>query len=169
MVTLNQKNKWVLFSSKLVLWLFLSSPLFAQSELYRPVLAVGETSHLVLSKFQKAQRTELRNLDKKDKLEMKNLKSSQKLRLKKWEGDEKKARYEYFEAHVKGPDRRSYIQDFLQRREKLLQEMKEERSKLIRSQEVRRNELKMEQAENFEKFQKSLDSGETPSADLWPK
>lgn len=179
MVTLNLKYKWVFDLLNLTVWISVSvalsfpfsfpSPSFAQTQWYQPVLAVGETSHLMVSKFQKAQRAELRNLDKKDKLEQKSLKTTQKARLRKWEEDEKKARYEYFETHVKGPDRRSYIQEFLQRREKLLQEMKEEKAKLTQTQEVRRKQLKMEQAENFEKFQKSIDSGETPSQELWPR
>src|SRR5262245_31754182 len=115
-------------------FLFLWSALPGVAEASRATVIVGGTPAVVtpptptppplhpdegkklLKEFQKAQKTQLKAADHRQDLELKELKNSQKARIREWETKEKELRHAFFKEHSKGPDRRTYIQDFLTRR-----------------------------------------------------
>ena len=97
------------------------SPVFSPSPVASPVVALplGHRSIKIFcsESFLKAQRSEIRAAQHRHQFELKELKVSQDIREKEWKKTEADARHRFFETHTKGPDRRIYIQDFIQRRE----------------------------------------------------
>jgi hypothetical protein len=131
-------------------------------------LNLGEMKEL-LGAFQKAQMTELRALEHQYRFELKELQASQSARLQEWERKEKESRHKYFKEHMDGPTRRTYIQDFIKRREAFRKSLSEERNVRTRDQTGRLTATRRDQAAKFHEFQKFLDKKVRPPLDLWPK
>jgi len=127
----------------------------------------------ILKEFSKAQRTEMKAIDHRFKFEMKELLASHAARTREWETKEKNARHQFFQDHSRGPDRRGYIQDFIERRDAFYKRIAEEKAQRVHDQADRIAAVKQDQATKFKEFQKALEesqaSGKLPSMELWPK
>lgn len=122
----------------------------------------------LLAEFQHAQAAELKALDHRNKLELKELKASQSARQKEWEKHEREARHKYFSEHTRGPDRRAYIKDFMERRRSFLQLLTDEAKQRVQEQDVRVTALREDQSERLKEFKASLARNQRPPARLWP-
>lgn len=123
----------------------------------------------LLKEFGKAQAAELQALKHRQSVEYQELKASQSARLKEWETREKELRHKYFAEHSKGPDRRAYIKDFIERRKAFHQMLSEERVQRQKSQESRLKAVQEDQALRKREFQEKVKEGERPSNSLWPE
>lgn len=123
----------------------------------------------LLKEYSRSQKNQLKALEQQQKYELKELKASQAARQKEWELKEREARHEFFRIHSEGPERKVYVQDFLDRRKSLLSIFSEERSLRQKEQEVRHKAVKDEQEQKLKEFQDLLAHGERPTAALWPK
>jgi hypothetical protein len=133
----------------------------------QPPLTPAE-GKVVLKEYQRAQYSELKAVEHRQKLELKELKASHGARQKEWDRRETEARHKFFAEHTNGPDRRAYIQDFIERRKSFLQLLNDERTQRTHEQEVRYNSVKSDQNTHLREFQESLMRGERPPARLWP-
>lgn len=124
---------------------------------------------MISMEFVRAQKTELKALEHRQRFELKELKASQDARMKEWKKGEDEARHKFFDEHPKGQDRRIYIQDFMQRREALKKLFVEERIQRTHEQESKTSVLRQEQDLKLKDFKKSMEKGEKPVGDLWPK
>jgi hypothetical protein len=122
----------------------------------------------MLAEFQRAQGAELKALDHRNKLELKELKTSQAARQKEWEKHEQGARHRFFAEHTRGPDRRAYIKDFLERHRAFQQQIKDEMAQRLKDQEARIAALREDQSARLKEFRESLGRNERPAARLWP-
>lgn len=134
-----------------------------------PVKLTGAEVKSLLREFNRALHAELRALEHRQKFELKDLVSSQKARKYEWEAREREARRLFFAENEKGPARRAYIQDFLERRKTLHKMMKEEKRERTRTHEVRRKALREDQYVRSKEFQEFLNRGERPPERLWPQ
>jgi hypothetical protein len=139
------------------------SPVPPPPELLSPAIAKK-----LLPEFQRAQASELKALEHRHKLELKELKASQAARQKDWERQEKEARHRYFAEHTKGPDRRNYIKDFMERGRNFRQLLADERSQRTHEQDARLGSMKSDQAQRLKEFKEALGRNERPAARLWP-
>jgi hypothetical protein len=122
----------------------------------------------LLREFQAAQSSELKGMKHRHKLELKELKASQAARKKEWEKREKEARHKFFAENRRGPDRRAYITDFIERRRAFFQMLTDERNQRVHEQEVREKALKNDQAQRLKEFKEALARNEAPPTRLWP-
>jgi hypothetical protein len=135
----------------------------AAPEKISPEVAKG-----MLAEFQRAQLSELKALDHRNKLENREFSAAQATRQKEWERHEQVARHRFFAEHTRGPDRRAYIRDFLERRSAFMQSLAEERAQRSRDQASRASSLRKEQMDRLKQFREALGRGERPSLKLWP-
>lgn len=132
-----------------------------------PALAPAEGKKL-LGAFQRAQVAELRALQHRQSFELKDLAASQKSRRKEWEQRETQARHKFFAEHTKGPERRAYIKDFIERRKGYFQQLAEEKAQRRQEQKVRLASFKDDQKARFLDFKARVERGERPPTELWP-
>jgi hypothetical protein len=123
----------------------------------------------LLSEFKKAQALEMKALEHRQKIELREMKASQKARLKEWELKEREARRTYFKEHTAGPDRRTYVQDFISRRKSMLSMMADEKKQRSGEHEARRKAIKDDQTAKMKEFQDSLAKMIRPANTLWPQ
>lgn len=123
---------------------------------------------LLLKEFLKAQASEFRAVQHRLQFEAKELKASQEVREREWTKNEKGARHQFFDAHEQGSERRTYIRDFIQRRDEMYRHFADERKQRKLDQESRLSTLKAEQTKKLEDFKKSLNEGQVPLQSLWP-
>ena len=98
------------------------------------------------------QRLELKVFVHLQKTEFKGFQASQDIQLKEWEAKEKKERHRFFNDHGAGAERRSYIQDFMRRREDLLRQMASDKIQKISDQSVKLKSFKSEQEDKIKKL-----------------
>jgi hypothetical protein len=123
----------------------------------------------LLKKLTAMQSEELKALERTYQADAKRLKASQKERLMMWESAEKEARHLYFKDHPNGPERRTYIQEFLKRREQLVHDLSAEKDQLKKSFEQKVLDLKKAHAEHLTRARSFVDSGAQPPEELWPQ
>lgn len=133
----------------------------------KPTLSPKDITSL-LTEFKKAQALELKALDHRHKFQIRDLVATQKSRRKDWEKKEQEARRAYFKEHIKGPERREYVADFIKRRKLLLEMFANEKNERQQAQMIRRKALADEQSSKLKEFQDALKSGTRPPEDLWP-
>jgi hypothetical protein len=119
--------------------------------------------------FIRAQKAELKALERRYKADMKALKTSQNTREKDWKDHETIARHKFFADHPRGSERRPYIQDFRRRKEALYQGFTDERNQKTAQYDKDLEALKLLQSLNLKEFMKALNNHETPNKKLWPK
>jgi hypothetical protein len=122
----------------------------------------------LLPEFQKAQAWELKALEHRNKLELKELKASQSARQKDWNKREREARHKYFAEHTRGPERRAYIRDFMDRQRAFRQLLADELKQRTQEQDARMSALKSDQSQRLKEFKDALGRNERPAARLWP-
>lgn len=141
-----------------------------------PTAATGTASATVnpdqarqlLRELQKAQSTELKALAHRNSLEMREIRASQAARTREWESKERDARHKFFAEHQRGPERRAYIQDFVERHKAFDQMLADERQRRAQEQDARLKAIKADQAAKLREFQSDLKKGLRPPATLWP-
>jgi|GEM_PF-1220368 len=111
-----------------------------------------------LSELTQAHKNELKALDRQHQSDLKNLKASQKTRLSEWETREKEARHLFFKEHQNGPERRTYIQEFLKRREDLNHQLASEKDELKKSFEQKVSTLKKTHSEDLSRAKSEVKS-----------
>ncbi len=127
-----------------------------------------EKKKLVID-FNRAQLSETRSFSKQEKAELKALTSDQASRKKAWSESEKKSRRVFFEQHMSGPERRSYIQDYLKRKKAYELMLKNELEVTKSSWKEKATYLKKLQKERESQFKAKLELNQRPDASLWPK
>jgi acyl-CoA synthetase (NDP forming) len=120
-----------------------------------------------LKQFNKAQDNEMAALKHRHKSEMKELRAAHKAQLNEWESKERQARHQFFANNKGGPERRTYVQDYLRRREVLLKIQSDDEDRRSQEQSVRVDSLKNDQSQRLKEFQDFLNRGERPPARLW--
>jgi len=123
----------------------------------------------LMSEFVKAQRTQLKAADHRQDLELKELSASHKARIKEWDSREKGLRRAFFKEHSTGPERRTYVQDFIKRRKAFRVGIAEERSTKVKDHELRRQQLREDHVAKLKEFEAILKRGERPPERLWPQ
>lgn len=144
-----------------------SSPPAALPSPVPALLKASEAANL-LREFQRAQASEIKAVEHRHKLELKELKSTHSIRQKEWERQEKEQRHKFFAEHPRGPDRRGYIKDFMERRRNFQQLLKDETASRANEQGVRVQAMKQDQVSRLKEFQAALAKGERPPQQLWP-
>jgi hypothetical protein len=109
-----------------------------------------------LKYFLKDQTAEIKAAEHAHKLELQELKSTQAAKWRAFEKDEKTARYQYFETHDRGPDRRAYVKDFIERRQNLKKQMAEQKAFQNSEYEKHLKQLKADQQQKLIQFKESL-------------
>lgn len=132
-----------------------------------PLISKSDTKAL-LKEFKNAQKAELKAIKHQQDFEKKELVASQKAREKEWLLKERDLRHEFFKSHTKGPERRAFVKDFLDRRRALNAMFAEEKAKREQEQNVRFKAVENEQKEKLKEFEEYLNRGERPPERLWP-
>lgn len=122
----------------------------------------------LLAEFKKARRNAERARKHQDRAYLKQLVVSQRSALKNWREQEKKARHDYFLKHTSGPERREYVQSYIERKKKYEEDQKKEK--------IRSEQESVTQAEMFKKnlnnkeseFKAKIQEGVRPGPELWP-
>lgn len=147
----------------------LPSPTISPEPASAPALVTKTEAKTLLREFNRALHAESRALDHRQKFELKDLRASQAARKKEWEARERETRRDFFAKNAKGPERRAYIQDFLERRKTLHKMMAEEKRERVRIHDVRRKALREDQTTRSKEFNAYLNRGERPPERLWPQ
>lgn len=119
--------------------------------------------------YRKALRIELRAERQRVEGEFREFRQAQSAREKEWAEKERKDRRKFFNENRKGADRRKYIGDHLERKQKFEKEISELRTQRRQEMETQLASLKRRQAENLKKFEEAIKKKVRPSKDLWPK
>lgn len=132
-----------------------------------PPLSAAEAK-VLLSEFSKALSTQLEALRHRQVLERQELREEQKARQSKWDQDERDARHKFFATHPKGPDRRTYIGNYLARRKIFQQILSDEKAQHQREQQAAFNAMVQDQGLRLKEFKADLARQQRPPASLWP-
>jgi hypothetical protein len=122
----------------------------------------------LLSEYNRAQSNEEKALRHVSKSQMRELTAAQSQRNRTWHEQEKRARRDFFAAHTSGPERRKYVQDYIQRKKDFDLLMKNEYEAARKDSATKLDQLLTRQKDQRKKFKAALDQGQRPSADLWP-
>ncbi len=122
-----------------------------------------------MREFQKAQLGEIRAFEHRQKFELRELKASQGARQREWEKKEREDRHKFFLDHIKGPDRRTYVGDFLERRKLFMKILSDERQSRGSELDIKLRSLKEEQLDRLREFRDYLDRRVRPPMTLWPE
>jgi hypothetical protein len=131
-------------------------------------LTVKEARELALQ-FRKALRTEMRAERHRLETEFREFRQAQSAKEKEWAEKERKERRKFFDENRKGADRRKYIGEHLERKQKFEKEIADRRTQRRQEMEAQLASLKKRQAENLKKFDEEIKKKVRPSKDLWPK
>ncbi|MGK5086357.1 hypothetical protein WDW86_02270 [Bdellovibrionota bacterium FG-2] len=134
----------------------------------KPAALSTEEIQRLLREFQRAQIAEVRAFEHRQKFELRELKASQAARQREWEKKEREDRHKFFLDHTKGPERRAYITEFLDRRKMFMKILSDERASRGSELDVKLRSLKEEQQDRVREFRDFLDRRERPPVTLWP-
>jgi hypothetical protein len=123
----------------------------------------------LLREFTHAQGSEIKAMEHRFKIELSDMKTAQSLRAKEWKKAEQEARHRYFAENVKGPARRTYVHDFMARRDQFYKSQSEEKSRRVKEHEEQLSQIKLKHSENLKSFKLYLDKKEIPPKSLWPQ
>ncbi len=123
----------------------------------------------LFKEFTQAQRIELKALAHRQAFEWKELEASQKARKREWDKKEKEGRHQFFEEHSQGTERRTYVKDFVQRRELFTKRFMEEKKQKNLEQLARLEAVRQNQKQKLQEFKKQIDQHQIPASSLWPK
>ena len=119
--------------------------------------------------FKRAQNDEDRAMEHQEKSSTRELNAAQSAALKSWRYEEKKVRRQYFEQHLSGPERRHYVQGYLERKKAFDQAQKDDLITAKRNWKTKREDLKRSQKESDFQFKAAIQQNLKPEASLWPK
>ncbi len=115
-----------------------------------------------------AQKNEFKSWTLQQKLEWKTFKTEQESQRKNWELQEKINRRQFFLDHLKGAERRQFIQEFLKRRQDFLTALAQEKNKKAQEQVAQMNAFQNHQKMKWNQFQESIQQHHRPHRTLWP-
>lgn len=122
----------------------------------------------LLVQMQKLQRAENRLIERRYRKALRDLNISQEKEYKDWVQFERKARRDFFDAHLKGPERREYIQGYFERKKQMEEGQRTERD-LKRLEITRQRQQSLDQLDrNTKLYKEQLLKGEMPPEDLLP-
>jgi hypothetical protein len=125
-------------------------------------------SKTLMNAFVRAQENEVKALRHRNASELSELKAAQKAKQNDWDNKERDARHKFFADHPKGPDRRAYIGDYMNRRKAFVQSLSDEKSQRLQNQDKSIKDLQEDQRQRLDEFKSYLLKGERPPAYLWP-
>lgn len=123
----------------------------------------------LMSEYNRAQSNEEKALRHVSRSQMRELTAAQGARSRTWNEQEKRARRDFFAAHTSGPERRKYVQDYIQRKKEFDRSIKAEYDTARKDWASKLEQMKARQKDQRKKFKAALDQGRRPSMDLWPK
>lgn len=132
-----------------------------------PLLSADEKKKL-LSEFKKALSNQKSALNHQERSAMKEFTASQNMKQKKWRADQKKARQQYFDQHMSGPERREYVQSYLKKKAEFDESLKTEAAAFKKSWMDKKQALKQAQKDQEAQFNSSLAQGVRPPSTIWP-
>ena len=117
-------------------------------------LSIGQVKNqdVLVRNLMRTQNSEVKVLEKENRAELKALKAAQDLREKEWKKSEDQARHLFFETHVKGAERRVYIQDFLSRREKFRKDLNDEWTRRKQELSSKVNTIRVNQSKKLKEL-----------------
>lgn len=145
------------------------SPLVSPQPSVAPEPLGADEARTLSKEFIRAQRTQLKASEHRQEFELKELSLSHKARIREWDTKEKALRRAFFKEHTRGPERRTYVQDFLARRKAFRAALAEERAAKLKQQEIQRKVLKEDQSAKLKEFDETLKRGQRPPERLWPQ
>ena len=122
----------------------------------------------LLFEFEKAQKAELKLLEKQRRADLDRLKKENRQQLAAFDAQEVILRKAYFVEHTKGPERRAYMHDHFKRRGELEQIQTNTLAELARSYAERIQQLKSTHRGHLQSFLSALGQNLQPSPLLWP-
>lgn len=131
------------------------------------LLPVEKTA--LLTQFKKTLNDDDRVEEKQNRAALKEFSTAQNQELKDWRNQEKHARRSYFDAHLKGPDRKSYIQGYITRKEAFDQKQKNDLVQFKNALKDKHDHYKASQKNRDQKFKMAIDRNERPGESLWTK
>ncbi len=140
-------------------------------QLTKKMESLGSTvnKNILIRDLIQVQRAEIKAVENRHKIELKELKISQESHEKEWKKNEDKARHQFFKTHTHGPERRSYIQDFIVRRENLKNLLIQEKNKKKEDQSAQLVNVREKQVLRLKAFQDALEKGMALDSSLWTK
>ena len=121
----------------------------------------------LLTSFRKTLSDQEKSLDREQKTSLKEFTTAQSQQLKEWRNQEKKAREAFFDQHLSGPDRRSYVQGYITRKKDFDQKQKEDLTAFKQAQKEKHETFKTNEKSRQTQFQSALDHNMRPSETLW--
>ncbi len=109
-----------------------------------------------MKSLRKDQKLDLKVFIHLQKSELSGFRATQEIDLKEWEAGEKKKRHRFFEDHMAGAERRSYIQDFIRRRDDLHRQIAFDKAQKIKDQNSKLKSFREEQDEKVKKLLEQL-------------
>lgn len=108
--------------------------------------------HSKLKSLLKEQKLDLKIFVHLQKSDLSGFKAAQDVQLKEWESNEKKIRHKFFSEHPGGAERRSYIQDFMKRREDLFRQLASDKAQKTKEQSAQLKEFREGQEDKVKKL-----------------
>jgi hypothetical protein len=121
-----------------------------------PFLSIQHLSSPQMKALLKDQKLDLRVFNHLQKSEFKGFRSAQEMQLKEWEAHESKERHKFFAEHVTGTERRTYVQDFMKRREALLRQISDDKAQKSLEQMGKLKAFREGQDEKIKKLSEKL-------------
>ena len=120
------------------------------------VVSVQYLSSPQMKKLLKDQKLDFKVFAHLQKSEFNGFRAGQEMQLKEWENNEKKERHKFFSEHPSGSERRTYIQDFMKRREALLQQIGAEKARKVIEQNAKLKVFRDDQEEKIKQLSEKL-------------
>jgi hypothetical protein len=124
---------------------------------------------VLLKLFKNAQDIEMKAQDHRFKVELKEFDQAQAAKRKEFQTTETAKRRKFFDENTRGPERRKYMHELIDRRKELEASLKDERTRKTQEQTDARLSMKQKHEDHLKKFEEKIQKGERPSEDLWPK
>ncbi|MEO5969135.1 MAG: hypothetical protein ABIQ95_04345 [Bdellovibrionia bacterium] len=121
-----------------------------------PFLGIQYSSSPQMKTLLKDQKLDLKVFNHLQKSEYKGFRAAQETQLKEWEAHESKERHKFFGEHETGTERRTYVQDFMKRREDLLRQISEDKAKKIVEQNAKLKTFRDGQEEKIKQLSEKL-------------
>lgn len=131
-------------------------------------LSVAEKKNL-LSEFKKARSNAEKAMKHQEQSQVKELQAAQSMQSKQWREREKKIRRDFFDAHLSGPERRQFVQEYLDKKSKYDQSLKDALIAKKKEWAEKNDAFKKQSSEQEIEFKKKVEDGIRPAAELWPK
>ena len=116
----------------------------------------------IYSEFKKKLSDEEKQLENSEKTKRRELIKLQSDRRRDWRANEKKARRAYFESHTSGPERRTYVQDFVRRKKEFDSRERQEWIDFKARQAEERKAFRLSQKERTQKVNSALEQNLKP-------